>query len=66
MTVAERIVEDIIKDLSDRNGIGSDWDSLQDGVKKEIRKTWEAMVERTLAGPLAAAAWYKPLKETKE
>jgi uncharacterized protein YidB (DUF937 family) len=51
----------IIADLSDRGGLGSVWDSIDDEVKGEIVETWtsavaKAMPAETLRDTFAAAA----------
>lgn len=45
MTLAERIVDGIISDLSDRRGLGQEWDQIDDDIKDDIRNKWINDVE---------------------
>ena len=46
--IAETIIEDIISDMSDRGGLGNEWDACDDGIKEEIREAWTAIVLKSL------------------
>lgn len=48
MTKAQRIVEAIIEDLSDRRGIGDEWDCIDSSIQREIRAEWAKIVDREL------------------
>ncbi len=39
-TTAEKIVDAILEDLSDRRGIGNEYEQIDDDVKSELRETW--------------------------
>lgn len=45
MKVASEIVDAIIEDLSDRRGLGQEWEQVDDEIKKEIKDTWAAIIE---------------------
>jgi hypothetical protein len=47
-TTARSIVEVIIADLSDRQGLSDAWYSIDDGIRKEIVATWTDNVMRRL------------------
>lgn len=47
-TRAELIVDDIIKDLSDRKGLDNEWSQIDLDIKEEIRKTWIEIVNEVL------------------
>lgn len=36
----ERIVDAIIRDLTERSGLGDEWDQISENMKKSIRKDW--------------------------
>ena len=42
---AERIVDGIIRDLSDRRGLRHEWDMIDDDIRAEIRDVWIGIVE---------------------
>jgi hypothetical protein len=56
---AERAVNAILRDLSGRGGIGSEWDAVDPETQREVRATWIAAVLRHL-GPAAAPAEVDP------
>lgn len=37
---AFKIVERIIEDLTDRRGLGQEWDQIESSVRAEIKDTW--------------------------
>lgn len=41
---ASKIVDAIIKDLSDRRGLRHEWEQIDDDIKKQIRDTWIQIV----------------------
>jgi hypothetical protein len=43
---AEKIVDKIIDDLSDRRGLSGEWDMIDDEIRHEIRETWIEIVLR--------------------
>src|SRR5437899_6401383 len=49
-TVAEKIVDEIISDLSDRRGLRHEWDQIDDEIKDEVRDTWIDIVNSHMEG----------------
>ena len=41
--VATCTVDAIIKDLSDRRGLSSEWEGIDEDIRNEIRDTWIAL-----------------------
>jgi hypothetical protein len=41
---AKRIVEDIIKDISNRNGLGNEWDMIDPSIRDQIKERWEKII----------------------
>ena len=41
---ATRAVKRIIRDISDRRGLGDEWDGLDDQLQAEISNVWTAIV----------------------
>lgn len=39
-----KIVDGIIRDLTDRRGLRQEWEQIDDGVRDEIRERWIAIV----------------------
>lgn len=37
---AEKIVDEIIKDFTDRRGLRQEWEQIDRKIQKEIRDTW--------------------------
>jgi hypothetical protein len=48
-TSAERIVTDIIDDLTNRRALRQAWDDIDEDIQQEIRDTWAVIVQRELA-----------------
>lgn len=48
--IAEKCVNSIIRDLSDRSGLDGAWDGIDDDIKAEIRKEWEDIITVELGG----------------
>jgi len=44
--LAEKIVSDIVEDLTDRSGIGDAFEDCDEDIQKEIKDTWERIVRR--------------------
>ena len=40
----------IIEDLSDRCGLGDEWDQIDDDIKDEIKEKWKDIVLDVLTG----------------
>ena len=49
VTVAGRIVEDIIHDMTDRRGLRQEWEQIDDDIQQEIVAVWRAIVEKRLS-----------------
>lgn len=45
-TAAERAVDAIIDDLSDRRGLRQEWEQIDRDIRKEIRAEWIKLVEK--------------------
>lgn len=45
---SSRIVNAIIKDLTDRSGLEQEWEMIDDDVRQEIRSAWERLCEDEL------------------
>lgn len=48
MNKKEKIVNMIISDICDRNGLQNIWEDIDDDVRQEIRRTWEKGVQKIL------------------
>lgn len=46
---AKIAVENIILDLSDRSGMGNDWDATDKDIKDEIKKTWADIIVKQMS-----------------
>ncbi len=42
--IAAKAVERIITDISDRSGLGNEWEQIDSGVQDEIRNQWSAII----------------------
>lgn len=45
----KQIVFSIITDMSDRSGLGNEWDSIDDDIKEEIIEKWLNIVNNKLS-----------------
>lgn len=43
--LADAIVDDIVKDLTDRRGLNDAWDSIDADIREEIRQLWRQIVK---------------------
>ena len=41
---AKKIVKELVLDISDRRGIGDEFDQIDADIKREIRLTWEEKI----------------------
>ena len=48
ITKEEKIIFDIVYDLSDRRGLKQEWDNIDDDVKEEIIQKWINIVKKYL------------------
>jgi len=46
--IGRRIVDLIISDLSDRRGLGQEWDQIGSDIKQEIIEEWANIVEKAI------------------
>ena len=60
---ARRAVKRIVRDLSDRRGLGDEWGSLYDDVREEIVNEWTAIVEEEIRPLTRQATAVLPDKE---
>ena len=49
MDVAQRIAKAIELDLSDRSGLGNEWDQIDNEIKRQIRETWVNIIRKELS-----------------
>jgi hypothetical protein len=47
-SVSKRIVKAILVDLTDRRGLGQEWDAIDEDIQKEIKAGWVAIVVKCL------------------
>jgi hypothetical protein len=43
-------VEQIVRDLSDRGGLGNEWDQIDESIQQEIKDEWKLIIARSLYG----------------
>lgn len=48
---ADRIVEKIVADLSDRRGLRHAWEAIDPDIQEDIRARWAAIIQRELRRP---------------
>lgn len=46
--VAKQIVDAIVSDITDRSGLGNEFESIDDDVKDEIKAEWQAIIAKKL------------------
>lgn len=56
-TMADTIVNRIVNDLQDRRGLGGEWQSIDDEIRREIRESWRTIIEDTHAQLSAEYLW---------
>lgn len=47
--VARSIVMNIVSDLSDRRGLGQEWDQIDDDIREDIETVWRTIVGESIA-----------------
>jgi hypothetical protein len=52
--LSRKIMRALLADITDRRGWRQDWDMFDEDVKREIRKTHAAIIEKHLAPALRA------------
>lgn len=48
MDKAEKIVEAIMKDFTDRRGLRQEWEQIDEDIQNEIKGTWIELVRKVL------------------
>ena len=43
-----RCVDDIIKDIRDRVGLGDEWDNIDEEIQKSIKRTWSNIIAKEI------------------
>ena len=38
----------IVEDISDRGGIGNEWDAIDSTIQKEIKQAWRKIIEESI------------------
>jgi hypothetical protein len=46
--IVDRIVHDIESDITDRRGIGSEFESIESELQQEIRESWGSIIKKHL------------------
>lgn len=46
--ISENIVNEIIKDLTDRRGINNEWFSIDEDIQEEIKETWKNIIFKNI------------------
>jgi hypothetical protein len=47
-TIAERIRDAILDDVTDLGGWRQEWDQFDDDIQEEIKQTWLGLIEKEL------------------
>ncbi len=48
MDKAEKIVKEILADLTDRRGLRQEWENIDDDIQEEIKSEWIKIVRSNL------------------
>lgn len=43
--ISENIVNDIVSDITDRRGLGDEWENIDKDIQKEIIESWKDIVK---------------------
>lgn len=46
--VAEKIVEEIIKDILDRRGLKQEFQAIDEDIQEEIKDTWKGIIVKNI------------------
>jgi precorrin-2 methylase len=46
--IAEKIVNDIIKDILDRRGLKQEFQAIDDDIQEEIKTTWKNIIIKNI------------------
>lgn len=60
----QNAVSKIVWDLSDRRGIGNEWEQIDDDIKDEISFKWAEAIEACLPSPAQEAGLLQEVKQT--
>lgn len=52
-TIAKNIVNAILDDISDRRGIGDEWDGIDEDIQDKIKEKWEEIINVILKEEVA-------------
>lgn len=44
MTYINNIINEIENDITSRDGIGNEWEMIDDDIKKEIKENWKKLI----------------------
>lgn len=58
MARSQNVLEAIISDLTDRRGLESEWDQIDDDVKQEIKDTWLEIIYQSMVEERATSSPY--------
>ena len=50
--IAAYIIEQIISDISDRSGIGNEWETIDEDIQSKIKQHWEVIIVAALNGDM--------------
>ncbi len=56
--VMVRAVKRIVADISDRSGLGNEWDAIDNDTKKEIKAAWAKIIEEEFEASADEVARY--------
>lgn len=42
--MARLIVDDIVEDLTDRKGLGNEWEEIDEDIQQEIKDNWKNII----------------------
>ncbi len=48
--IAKKAVKIIVSDLSDRRGLGNEWDQIDKDIQDEIKEQWTRYIEAAFEG----------------
>ena len=49
---ADEIVNEILNDLTDRSGLGNEWDNIDSDIQKEIKEAWAEIIQKYAVEPI--------------
>jgi len=48
MDIADKIIDEIVKDIVGRSGLGNEWDGIDDSIKNEIKLEWADIIRKNM------------------